>query len=202
MLLHLGNRDAQYTIGEVGRHTLLVDSRWEAEGAGEFSNRPLRDPVLLLGLRSLLLGVVVLGDLGRSAVGLSLLGLLIRDGGLVGVGGVLLLAALGNGAAHLDALDQTGGWCAGCVGALSASADDNGLRLRELDADVILLDAGELAVELVGVFCLLHVELGAEGAGNLALALAAALRVGLATVVIEVVEESEERGERGLRGEV
>ena len=59
----------------------------------------------------------------------------------------------------------------------------------ELDVHVFLFDAGELAMELVGVFELADVEFGLKGAD-------VALAAGAVGVV--VIEEAEDGGEFGL----
>lgn len=206
MLLGLGHGDAQDAIVQVGGNGLLVDAGGEAEGARELADGALRDPELLDGLLLLLLlgGGLGGGDLGGAAGLLGLLGRLVLDGGLVARVLLVGLAALGDGAAHLGAaLDEAGGRRARGVVALGPARDHEGLRLGELDVDVVLLDAGELSVELVGVLGLLHVEARGEGGSGAAGAMAGAgLGAGLLGVLVEVIQEAEERGERGLRSKV
>lgn len=208
MLLGLGHGDAQDAVVEVGRDGLLVDAGGEAEGARELADGALRDPELLDGLLLLLLllgGGLGGGDLGGGGAGLlGLLGRLVLDGGLVARVVLFGLAALGDGAAHLGAaLDEAGGRRARGVVALGPARDHEGLRLGELDVDVVLLDAGELTVELVGVLRLLHVEARGEGGSGAAGAIAGAgLGAGLLGVLVEVIQEAEEGGKRGLRSKV
>ncbi|ROV97667.1 hypothetical protein VSDG_04565 [Cytospora chrysosperma] len=206
VLLGLGHGDAQDAVVEVGRDGLLVDAGGEAEGARELADGALRDPELLDGLLLLLLGGGLGGgDLGGGGAGLlGLLGRLVLDGGLVAHVLLVGFAALGDGAAHLGAaLDEAGGRRARGVVALGPTRDHEGLRLGELDVDVVLLDAGELTVELVGVLRLLHVEARGEGGSGAAGAMAGAgLSAGLLGVLVEVIQEAEERGERGLRSKV
>lgn len=201
VLLGLGDTDAQDTVVQVRRDTFLVDAGREAEGPRELADGALRDPKLLGGLLLLLIGGGLgLGDLGGGCLP-GLLGLLILDAGLVGV--VVVLAALGDGAAHLAGpLDEAGGRGARGVVAFGAARDDDGLGLGELDVDVVLLDSGELAVELVGVIRLLHIKAWGEGGCGAAGALAVGLGAGLLRELLKVIQEAEEGGERGLRGEV
>ena len=56
---------------------------------------------------------------------------------------------------------------AGVVLALGAAFDDEGLRVGELDADVLLVDAWQLAVQEVILLLLADVELGCESAQDL-----------------------------------
>lgn len=204
MLLRLGNRDVQDTVVEAGRDSILVDTAREAESAGELANGALRDPELLLGLLVLvlvLLGVLIV-LLGNSALLLGLvLGMLlgiILDRDLVGL--VVMLAALGNSAARLGitVLKVAGRRSAGLVAALDVAGDDDGLRVGELNVDILAIDAWQLAVQLVRVLRLADVELWVEGAGADTPTLAAVGVRGtldFAAIVVEVVEETEERGE-------
>jgi len=74
------------------------------------------------------------------------------------------------------------------------AADTEGLRVDELDLDVLLVDSWKLAVELVGGFDFLDVELGLEGLQG------GAAGAPTSVVAVEFVEEAEERRERGLGG--
>lgn len=64
LLLGLRDSDAQNTILQVRRNTVLVDRRREAEGPRELAHGALRNPEAFLGLLLLLLLLVCLGDLG------------------------------------------------------------------------------------------------------------------------------------------
>lgn len=73
--------------------------------------------------------------------------------------------------------------------ALGAALDDEGLVVGELDLDVLLRDAGQLAVQVVGVSGLAHVKArgeAAQGGGGAAASLA---------VDVVVVQQAEEGGE-------
>ena len=76
----------------------------------------------------------------------------------------------------------------GMVFALRAALNHEGLRVRELNVDVLLSNAREFTVEVVGIVGLTDVEARCEGAhaGHLATALA---------VSVVVVQETEERRE-------
>lgn len=103
---------------------------------------------------------------------------------------LVLLASLSDGAAHRSVLDEASWGSAGGVGALRSAANDHGLRVGELDVNVLLVDARELAVELVGVVGLADIELGLP-AGDVGSATALALT----RVVVKVVKEAEEGSE-------
>jgi hypothetical protein len=146
LLLGLGNGHAEDSVLEAGLDGLLVDADGEAERAVERSNRALRDPVLRLVVRllgdSLLLGLR--RDLRIGAVGFGrLLGGLVLDGGLV----------------RLIAFDGLGWTCAFFAHSFVLARDRQCVRIRPLDVDVLLLDTRELAVQLIAVFVLLHIEL-------------------------------------------
>lgn len=193
MLLGLGHRDAEDAVLEVGGDTLLLHACREAEAARELSNAALREPVLGLINWLLLVGRLILrlADSGDLLLGLA--SGLVFDSRLVGV--AALLAALSNGATHGVVFKMARGRRPGSVSALDAPADDHGLRFRELDVDMLLHHAWELAMELVGVGGLPDVKLGLPGrdAGSSSLSLALAAGVG-----IKVVKETEERSEGGV----
>lgn len=186
----------------------MVDALRKAESAREAADAALLDPVLvcvLLGLGGRGFGLGGLGDLAGSSGGFpGSLGLLVLNGsleGLVGarLRGVVCVSFLGDGTAHGVVLaDQTRGRSAGRISALDAAADDDGLQVAEFDVDVFLLDARELAVELVGLLRLSHVEArreglhGATGLAGLARGAAATL---LGEVLVPVIDEAEEATE-------
>jgi len=99
------------------------------------------------------------------------------------------LAAFGDGTTRLGCLDGSRWWCARGVLPLNMASNGQGLRVRELDVDVLLLQAGKLTVELIGVRRFLHIELWLEASE------CRLLWADRAVVGIEVVEETEERGE-------
>lgn len=107
--------------------------------------------------------------------------------------GLALLAVFGDGAAHRSVFDELGVGRSGVVGALRLAADEQSLRLGELDVDIFLSKAGELAVEFVDVSRLAHIKLWLpSGHGG------SATFLSLARVAVKVVEETEEGGERGV----
>lgn len=205
MLLGLGNRDAEDAVVKRGTDCVLVDTSGEAEGARELANGALRDPVLFGRRLGLLLGLGcawALGDLLVVGTGSSgshravVLVDVVFNGGVVDSSRALRLALLG---------EVTGDLCgrgAGRVVTLNTAPDHNGLRVGELDLNVLPINAGELAVKLVCLLGLADIELGAEGAGGLGVTTAASLRgaaLNLASVGVKVVEEAEEVGEAGVR---
>lgn len=115
----------------------------------ELADGPLRDPVLEFGPLALLRYLLVVGA-GSDLRGLG--GLFILDAGLVGV-----LVGFGDAALALVVV-------APVAFTLDAAFDDDGVRVDELDGDVLLVDARQLALEFVGVFDFADVELGLEGA--------------------------------------
>lgn len=156
----------------------MLHRRREVKGARELADAALGEPVLVLG---------------RLGLGLRLLdggggGALVLDGCLV-----RRLAALGDGGLLGHVLDLAGRRGALGVGALGPAADRHCLRLGEFNVDRVLIHAGQLAVQLVGVVGLADVKLGLPDGG--ACASAVGLAACLAGVAVKVVEEAEERGE-------
>ena len=149
VLLSLGGDDGQDTVVEGGSDALGVDAAGEGEGPGELAEAALRYPELVLGGLGRRTGLGLLhGFLSSSSS--RTLGLLILDGNLVWCD-VVWFASLGG--LHGDVLGP-GGLIApvffrGGVGPLDGAAHDDGLVVAELDVDPVLLDAGELAVQLV-----------------------------------------------------
>jgi len=81
------------------------------------------------------------------------------------------------------------------------AADQEGLRIGELDNDIVTFDSRELAMELVGILGLVEIELWCDETGMttvLMVARAILLTLDLASVVIEIAEKAEERGEAGI----
>ena len=176
-LLGLGHGDAQDAVLEASRDGVMLHRRREVKGARELADAALGEPVLVLG--RLGLGLRLLGGGG---------GALVLDGCLV-----RRLAALGDGGLVGDVLDLVGRRGALGVGALGPAADRHRLRLGEFNVDRVLVHAGQLAVQLVGVVGLADVKLGLPDGGACASAVGLAAR--LAGVAVKVVEEAEERGE-------
>lgn len=201
VLLGLGHDDGQDSVAKGGADLVVVDPARELEGAGELADAALRDPelVLRLGLRLLLRGRLALLDLGDRGGGSG------RSGG-GGAGAVILDVILDRGLVRLVvvllllrglvALLEEAGWRrAGRVGALDAAADDDGLRVRELEVDVLLLDARKLAVQLIVVLSLPQIELGSESLNVPSVVAPVWLRRSVVGVLVEVVNEAEEAGE-------
>jgi hypothetical protein len=192
VLLSLGHGDIEDAVLEAGGDTFLLDATGKAEAARELANASFGEPVfgLVDGLLGVLSGNLLL--VGRC-VGL-VLGLgLIFNSGLVRVA-TLSLLAFGDGAAHRSVLEVAAGRGSGSIGALDLATDVHGLRVGELDIDVLLGHARQLAMELISVVCFANVKLGLPcwetGASSLA----------LTRVVVEFVKKTEERSERGVRG--
>lgn len=148
----------------------MVDAGGKGKGAGKFADGALRDPVAVLRLLLLLHLLVLVGGGDLLVVGRGLRGLGARHGGFVFDGGLVVVLAGGLGcifrggdtALFLLALDS-GGRSAGFAVAFGAALDAQGLGVGELDLDVLLVDSGELAVKLVAVLDLLHIEARLEG---------------------------------------
>jgi len=196
VLLGLGDGDAKDTILEASAHSVLVDSGREIEGARELAERSLGEPILgvvdwlLLGLllKSFLLWVLKLGDLRSRLVSDRFI--LFLDGSLMAAG-LALLAVLGDGAAHRSVLDELAVGRGGVVGALRLAANEQGLGLGELDMNILLSNAGKLAVEFVEVSRLADIKLWLPSGYS-------SSSLSLARVVVKVVEKTEERSEGGV----
>lgn len=139
--LRLRNDDAENAILEAGLDIVVVDWGWEGEGAMVLANRAFSDPVATGILRFLLHLLFTSGSYGR----LSLLGALtlVFDGRLVR----LLLA-----------LNEALRWRTTLRPMFGAAGDREGIRALPLDVDILLLDAGELAVKFIGLLGLFDIE--------------------------------------------
>jgi len=150
----LGNHDTQNPILEVGLDSILVHAGGEAESTMELPHRAFGDPIL--GPILLLTFAVV-----RSLAGLSSFP---RSTGTFGP--FIFNASFVASMIRHFARDATA--CRlGVVGGIftfDATLDDEGVRVGELDVDVLLFEAGELALEFVGVLMLADIEFGMEGA--------------------------------------
>lgn len=149
------------------------------------------------------LGLVgtVLSDLsGRSLLHGTLL---ILNSSSVSLVVTVLLASLGDGSGGSGTLDKARWWSTGLVGTFGMTLDLNGVVVDKLDFDVLLFNAGELAVKLVAVADFLDIELGAEGFHSVTLTVGASdVALALLRIGVEVVEEANERVEgRCLGGE-
>lgn len=185
----LGNGNAEDTVLQAGLDVVLVDTVREAEGTVELANGALSDPEL--GLRLVLLVSVVVLNLNLVVLALVVLsgrrgglGRIIFDGGLVAIVVVVLDGGDAAGGGTLDG----GGRGARGVGALNTTLDDEGVGISELNVHILLIDAGKLAVELVGVLDFADIELGLEG-------LDGGMTTAAGTVRVVIVEQAEERGE-------
>jgi hypothetical protein len=181
LLLGLGDQDRQDAVLHGSMNSVLINTDGEAEGAGELANATLRDPVFLL---MLLVGGgglgVLLGNLGGGGFGIFVL-----DGSL--------MSLLGDGTFSSGCLDETSGTSAGFVFALSTALDRKSIGVGEFDLDVLLVDAGKLAMEFVSVLDLSEIKLWGEGFQMSASGGA----VNIAGVLVELIEHTEERVERG-----
>jgi hypothetical protein len=228
----LGHNNAQHTIVQAGRDILVLDAGGEGEGPRELADGALVEPDLLLGLsqsgsllngggdrlRDLSLRSRGLGGSSSARRGGRLLRVVLDGcvvpavaagvaGGLVGVRSLFLSCGGSLGLGGSGSLLLSLGL--GLESALYATTHDDGLRVGEFDVEVLLLDAGQLAVEFVGGCGLAHVKLWLEGGGDGAADVTALLRLALlrlalrgldlAAVAVEVVEQAEQRGEAGLR---
>jgi hypothetical protein len=72
------------------------------------------------------------------------------------------------------------------------------LRVGKLDLDVLLFNAGKLAVKFIGFREFLDIEAGLEGPHVAAATVVlVTITAGVTRVGVEVIEETEERGEGG-----
>lgn len=153
-------------------------------GGGSLGNKDGQDAVLQAGLDSIL--VDASGE-GEGALELA-------DAALAGPVAVLLLG-LGSGGFGFSLFAAVLGLgFGGGVLALGATLHDEGLGVGELNIDVLLRDARQLSIQVVGISALAHVEAGREGAESGRLAAGA--------VVVVVVEQAEQRGEVARAGKV
>lgn len=186
-LLVLRNDNAEQTVLHGGCDIVLVDASWERERARELSNTALRDPELrfrFLGAS----GLGLLGNFGGSAFCTFVL-----DGSLVG----LVTIGTLDGTSSWSTFDEASGRGTGLIRALGATLDGDGVVIAELDLDVLLLDTGEFAVQLIVVLDLLDVELGVEGLHLAAVTTATSVAL---RVLVEVLEKLEEWVEGGVGG--
>jgi hypothetical protein len=163
-------------------HLILVNTGGEGEAAGEFANAALGNPELniILGLLS---GPVLLDNLGGS------LSTLVLNSSLVSL---VSLLAFGDGTLGWCILNEAGWWSTGGIAALGVAFDGQSVGVRELDVNILLLNAGKFAVEFIGILDFLDIELGSEG-----LQVTTDGAVTLATVLIEVIQHAEEGMEGG-----
>jgi len=181
LLLGLGDQDGQDAVLHGSMNSVLVNTDGEAEGTGELANAALRDPVFLLRL---LMGGgrlgVLLGNLGGGGFGI-----LVLDGSL--------MSLLRDSTFSSGCLDETSGASAGFVFALSTTLDCESIGVGEFDLNVLLVDAGKLAMEFITILDLSEIKLWGEGLQMSASGGA----VNIAGVLVELIEHTEERVERG-----
>lgn len=112
------------------------------------------------------------------------------------------LAALSDGGGLLAVLEGASRGGAGSVLALNVAADHQGVLIRELNVDILLGEASQLAMELIRALKLANVELGVEVADGPAVArvLGAVLAAALTGVGVPVRQKTEEGSEAGVGG--
>lgn len=181
--LLLWNEDTEETVLHGSFDSVVVDWLTEGEDTREGADTALRNPVLGGRLWWLLDLLLALAALLNSCTGGFLR--LILDGRLVTL--------------NLLCLSTVGWFLTRGVLSLDLAANVQGLGVSELDLDIFLFNAGELAVEFVAGLDLANIELGIEGASK-AGALGALTTITV-LVGVEVVKKTEERVE-GWRGGV
>jgi len=147
----LGDHDTQDSILEVGLDSILVHAGGEAKSTMEFPHRALGDPVF----SSVLLNFAAF----RNFADLSSLP---RSTGSLFIFNASFMAGMVRHFAR-DATTRRLGVVGG-IFSFDATLDDESVGIGELDVDVLLFEAGELALEFVGVLVLADVEFGMEGA--------------------------------------
>jgi hypothetical protein len=174
--LGFGNDNTEDAVLEACLHSVLIDTSGEAEGAVEFADGSLADPVL--GLTVLLLRDVLLRLLGDLVV----ISVVVLDSGLLRM--IIFDFALLGGLSFFDETLRATTFFLDC---LVTARDGQGVRIRPLDVDVLLVDAWEFTGELIDICLLLDVELGREGADLLVEVLE-----DLTVVVVKETEEGRE----------
>ena len=177
----LGDHHAQDAVLQARLDRILIDAGGEAECTMEFPDRALRDPVLGAANTFLPLLLALLRN--------HLSALLHLLGGLVLHRRLVALARIGH--VPRDASVGFVGSFGGIL-ALGAAFDDEGVGVGELDVHVLLLDAGEFALEFIGGLVLADVEFGLEGADGGVGGEGAGVAVG--GVVVEEAEEGSHFG--------
>jgi len=142
----LGNDDLKDTVLQAGLDVVGINGSRELEAAVEAAERTLADPeartVVVIAGSHLFLLVIGLGQSLGSVVAL-LDGWFMVLSLVVGIGDAWVLAAL--------------------VGVLGVARDGKGVVFGPLDVDFGLLDAGQLAVQLVGLLGFSDIEARGEG---------------------------------------
>ena len=149
----LGDHDAEDPILQARLDRILVHARGEAERAMELANRALRDPVL--GTTNLPLSFPLRSNNLPSPSLLPLVFFVVLHSRFMALPRIRHVTR----DASVGFIGPFGG-----ILALGAAFDDQRMRVGELDVHVFLLDAGQLALELVGGLVFAYVEFGLEGA--------------------------------------
>jgi len=144
----LGNDDLKDTVLQAGLDVVGINGSRELEAAVEAAERTLADPeastvATIIAGSHLFVLVIGLGHSLGSVVALVLDGWLVVLSFVVRIRDAWVLAAL--------------------EGVLGVSRDGKGVVFGPFDVDLGLLDAGQLAVELVGVLGFADVEARGEG---------------------------------------
>lgn len=170
--LSLRNQDGKNAVLQACLDSLLVHALREAEAAVKLAHRAFANPISVLEcfvvLRDLL--IALLGDLLSSAALLFNRWLLVFWRSSF-YGGIRSFAFLPH--------------------CLMPSRDSKCVRISPLDVDVLLVDAWELAMQLVGVIDFLDVEFGSEGLDGPGLL----FEFWTEDALIVVVHKTEERSE-------
>jgi hypothetical protein len=184
-LLRLGNHNRQDAVFQTGRDGVLVDAGGKVKGAREVSEATLREPVL--GLVGVCGGLLLFGLLLDGAI-CRVLGALVLDCGLERGSAATLLNGCGT---------RLRG--AGSVVALGSAADRQGLRLGELDLEVLLGKTGKLSVQLIGIGGFADVKPRLP-VGDVRAAARGVVGAGVFStrVLVKVLEETEEGAEGGV----
>jgi len=153
--------------------------------------------LLLVLLLDLIVGSVGGGDLLLGVGGSSVF---VFNGGrlvVLGRSGRCRLLTACDTAFLLLAFKSRSRWGARFTMTLSATLDTQGLGIGEFNLDILLLNAREFAVQLVGILDFLDIEARLEGAEGRETAEVGKVIASLARALVRgvVVEETEERGE-------
>jgi len=193
-LLRFRDGDAQDTILHRGSDPLRINADREGKSARELADRSLGDPVFYFGLIwFLLLRCVVL--LHYFAGG----GVWCCDSSIVfifdsSVVVVVILAGLGDCGLRCT-FNLSCWWSTSSVGSLDASLDSDGIRVGELNIDIVPFNAGKFTMKFITTLDLPHIEFRIEGLHD-ASGVVTVCGTIAATVVLKVIEEAEKWVER------
>lgn len=175
MLSRFRNDHVQNAILQICLDTVLIHQRRKREGTMKLSHGPLRNPIFWQLLMPFLMPFVM-RNLTRLVCLASRFRRIVFSGGFVTGGRVGHFTSY----AALSSLGTFRG-----IVALDTAFDDYCVRVGEADVNVFLLDAGELALELIGFLVFTNVELGREGANGVRISV-------LGTLCVDVVEKLED----------